>query len=711
MQRLLQKMQSIGLVLDTPQLDGEVHRVKTDGSRNGKKPGWYIVKEVNGKVFATFGRWDTGQKVKYASHEPSQLTKDDLSIMRLIAAKLREQKLIRQAEAARSARKIVKQSRQNPLHPYLIRKQIKSHISLELNNELIIPILDSDGKTVVNVQRIMPDGSKKFLYGGKIKGCYAIIRGDSTVCLCEGFATGATIHEATGHTVVIAFSASNLVPVAETVKPHIICADNDESGTGLRYARMAGTDVRMPDQVGEDWNDVAARLGLSIVASSIDCKSCLLTCEDIESCGNRSLQIPDELINGVGLIDIGIKAAVAAGAPDIRQYIFPSVTAIIARAIAGKFTVRGAWPSFFNIKVGPTSTGKTQVDQIFKSEVFRCGPENFYGPTDFASGPGLLRALSEEGMAQTLVTLDEVTSLFKRRAEDMVSLYKMNTLLELYTNAGTQIIKPYGDSKRSIRIDNPCLVLTGNATPIVFDDLTIEDLRSGMIQRFDFFLYDGPVPRRNNTTDRNADMEKFIGGINWLYQCTSLFGSGGAHDMRSIIPGAIDLGIDPDCEKRLFDYSIEIIDTVNDIDQDEDDRRGIISRRYNLAIKYAMIHLAATRPVDDNFFRPLAVENLEWGIEIARILSEWKINMLFSCVTSGTFHRDCEIFKQAIEIAIKYNRRPVGSYLATRKRRLKELRPREWDDIVKALRARGEIVVDDSAANTAYFLVKQEKNV
>ena len=35
--------------------------------------------------------------------------------------------------------------------------------------------------------------------------------------VCEGFATGASIHEATGHAVAVAFNAGNLLPVAQAL--------------------------------------------------------------------------------------------------------------------------------------------------------------------------------------------------------------------------------------------------------------------------------------------------------------------------------------------------------------------------------------------------------------------------------------------------------------------------------------------------------------
>ncbi len=52
-------------------------------------------------------------------------------------------------------------------------------------------------------------------------GCYFSIgdvNGAVAVCICEGFATGASIHEATDYPVVVAFNAGNLGPVARVLR-------------------------------------------------------------------------------------------------------------------------------------------------------------------------------------------------------------------------------------------------------------------------------------------------------------------------------------------------------------------------------------------------------------------------------------------------------------------------------------------------------------
>ena len=117
---------------------------------------------------------------------------------------------------------------------------------------------------------------KDFLPGGRKKGLFHWIgQRTETVCLSEGYATGATIHEATGYRVVVCFDAGNLPVVPESVRgllPDariVICAGNDEPDkngrragpekAGEAAARVDGFVALTPVE-GADFNDYALML-------------------------------------------------------------------------------------------------------------------------------------------------------------------------------------------------------------------------------------------------------------------------------------------------------------------------------------------------------------------------------------------------------------------------------------------------------------------
>lgn len=132
-------------------------------------------------------------------------------------------------------------------HAYLQAKGIQPKGAAQLRDMLLIPL--RDGGELVNLQIIGADGGKRFLTGGQVKGASLVLgklKEANTVLLCEGWATGCTLHQATGLPVVVAFNAHNLAVVAERlhgVLPAdvavVVCGDADASLTGQRAAGKA----------------------------------------------------------------------------------------------------------------------------------------------------------------------------------------------------------------------------------------------------------------------------------------------------------------------------------------------------------------------------------------------------------------------------------------------------------------------------------------
>ena len=159
----------------------------------------------------------------------------------------------RKAEARERAAAIWAASKPGP-HPYLERKGIEAHGARVYKSALAIPMRDTAG-ALHSLQFIAEDGSKRFLTGGRVDGCYFGIGGKpgDVLCIAEGFATGASIHQATGHPVAVAFNAGNLEPVARALRAKlpavrlILCGDDDrdtEGNPGRTKASAAARAVR-----------------------------------------------------------------------------------------------------------------------------------------------------------------------------------------------------------------------------------------------------------------------------------------------------------------------------------------------------------------------------------------------------------------------------------------------------------------------------------
>ena len=174
-------------------------------------------------------------------------------------------------EAAILANHLWEEARIEGTSEYLDKKQVMAY-GLRFSEDqygrfLVVPLYDAAGK-LWNVQKIYnpsPDGSnnKWFLTGGLKKGCFYILgkslrellNSDSTTetfIVCEGYATGASIHAATGLPIVVAFDGGNLGPVVASLKETfpaidiVIAADNDQwnetsTNKGLEEAKKAAT--------------------------------------------------------------------------------------------------------------------------------------------------------------------------------------------------------------------------------------------------------------------------------------------------------------------------------------------------------------------------------------------------------------------------------------------------------------------------------------
>ncbi len=174
-------------------------------------------------------------------------------------------------------------------HDYLTRKGIEAHGVRCSGHHLLIPMRDTSGM-LHSLQSIAPDGVKRFQPGGRVKGCYhAIGKPDGLLIVCEGYATGASIHEATGHAVAVAFNAGNLRAVVEALRDKhpalkiIMAADDDARTPGnpglskaTEAAQCVGGYVAVPDFGSDrpdgatDFNDLHQIAGADAVRACIE---------------------------------------------------------------------------------------------------------------------------------------------------------------------------------------------------------------------------------------------------------------------------------------------------------------------------------------------------------------------------------------------------------------------------------------------------------
>lgn len=247
---------------ETVEADGVLHRFSSNGKRNDTA-GWYVL--FSDPVPAgVFGCWRLGIHQTWKVDVSRKFTPEEKSVFRKrmeeARAKAEAERVARQAKARKTAGWIWKRTAEaSPEHPYLKSRGISGNGIRQRGDRLIIPVLEDD--VFHSLQIISPDGTKRFLSGGRISGCYFSIghaEGDLPLCIAEGFATGASIHEATAYPVFIAFNAGNLLSVAAKIRERfpnrkiILCADDDYRNrdsngkpfnTGITSATEAATAI------------------------------------------------------------------------------------------------------------------------------------------------------------------------------------------------------------------------------------------------------------------------------------------------------------------------------------------------------------------------------------------------------------------------------------------------------------------------------------
>ena len=182
--------------------------------------------------------------------------------------------------------------------PYLARKGVQAHgLRFAPDGCVLVPLRDAAGD-LWNLQRIAPERpaegtDKLFLKGGRKSGLWHWCgdpAGASVLLIAEGYATAASVHQATGRPVAVAFDAGNLAHVAKALRQQyraallVLCGDDDaatEARTGTNTGRVkaeaAARTVRglavfpegLPDG-GTDFNDLHQAQGLEAVGACID---------------------------------------------------------------------------------------------------------------------------------------------------------------------------------------------------------------------------------------------------------------------------------------------------------------------------------------------------------------------------------------------------------------------------------------------------------
>ena len=269
--------------------DGQIHRISDISKPGDKTSGWYVVNEVLGGVFfCNFGSWISGYKGEYSSIDHRSFTDEQEASFEKLKIesqiKHQEEQKKRWTGATMTAQTMFNDGKKVIDFQYLTNKKLPGNVKVSQSNDycgwMMVPVFD-ENNTISTIQFIDKNGDKRFLSGGRKKGCCHMISGnDSEIYLVEGYATGLTVAEATGSMVAVAFDAGNLeaVGIAITKKygnsDIVIAGDNDhekDNNAGRKaaekVARRIGARVEFPPSINgvSDFNDLYIEQGIEAV--------------------------------------------------------------------------------------------------------------------------------------------------------------------------------------------------------------------------------------------------------------------------------------------------------------------------------------------------------------------------------------------------------------------------------------------------------------
>jgi putative DNA primase/helicase len=229
--------------------DGQIHRFQDSKKKSQNQDGWYV-------FFGTAGAFGNHKNIhekwsalndssrSFSDEEKNQIQQEINASKKLSD----EERLRKQNEIAEEATQIWEKASETGNSEYLRTKQVEAYGIRyghdKHGNFIAVPLHDTSGK-LWSLQKIYASNSngsnnKWLLTGGRKRGCFHTIGSQLTqlymntnVYLCEGYATGASVHLATRSTVIVAFDSGNIDSVmGEITKTYpnlsiVIAADND----------------------------------------------------------------------------------------------------------------------------------------------------------------------------------------------------------------------------------------------------------------------------------------------------------------------------------------------------------------------------------------------------------------------------------------------------------------------------------------------------
>lgn len=216
----------------------------------------------------------------------------------------------------------------------------------------------------------------------------------------------------------------------------------------------------------------------------------------------------------------------------VMEIALAGALSMMAGIVGRAYNVSGTGLNHYIMLIAPTGTGKEAIAAGINrlAEAVAWGPEgvnskgirNYVGPSEIASGAGLVRWF--ERSKSFVSVLGEIGITLKRLSNPLANSHEKQLLkvwLDLYNKSGNgDMLNPsaYSDStKNTEAINAPAFSMVGESVPEGFYAALDETMvSSGLLPRFTIIEYTGPRPPLNNFNHNAGPSPALLGNVRAL---------------------------------------------------------------------------------------------------------------------------------------------------------------------------------------------------
>lgn len=621
---------------------GKLIRFPDAQDKAGKKSGWGIYYEsINGgDIIGTivFGsHHGDPEKVTWSSKKPEYMSPEQkIWHTKKIEHARREAERERAAlnsDMAKEAQRIYEAAPDVKNHAYVSKKKIRPYRAKIYNDFLLLPIYIDE--QITSLQYIDPKGIKTYMPGGAIKGGYCILPGDnSRIFVCEGWATGCSIREATGNTVYVAYQLSNLYDVTSVAQKQnesslvVIAADNDrftDGNPGLNKAIVVGQSL-MCEVVsphfnenidGTDFNDIHASLGIKEVKTQLIIAPPAKAKEDAPEQKDDTHAVPYQ-----GVIKDIVSYYNATSGTTQPGFALQTALALVSFYCGRYFmTDQKNTSTLYFLNIGRTGVGKEHIKTVIEEVLYATGDHTHIGGDGFTSDSSLVGMLMH--CPRTIVSIDEF-GRYMGSAQSAGMAYQkasITAMMEAITRTtGVLRAKNYSSfgmtQEQMEQLKNrvvmcPALTITANTTPETFyENINIQNIKDGFLGRF--ILYESEAERQLFKDIALIDVPKSI--IDWIATIKKRTKSLVLNEDSSQKPEHIIIPFSEEAKAVRDNFALEVLEIQKELDKEGNGIGGLPARIAEFAMRLALGCALSRNPMA----KSITLEDMKWACDYMR---------------------------------------------------------------------------------------------